>query len=215
MYVSRAEASLVHRPGERTAFEPTPEPTTPTDEDLIRQVQRGEEAALTALYDRYAGNVFAVAIRILGDRELAEEVVQDTFLRCWHRVDSYQPARGQVAAWVIGIARHRAIDLLRSRSNQVRRHEAAALLDTVPADPVEVTDLIVLRDALSAALAELPVQQRHVIELAYYGGLTQAEISQQLGAPLGTIKTRTRAAMEKLRVALRPYFAPEIGDGSR
>jgi RNA polymerase sigma-70 factor (ECF subfamily) len=137
MCVSRAEVSLVHPPGERITFgaAPPPVPTTLTDEELIRRVQGGDAAALTELYDRYAGYVFAIAIRILGDRELAEEVVQDTFLSCWRRADSYQPARGRVASWLIGIARHRAIDSLRSRPSQDRRREAASFSDTDPAEP--------------------------------------------------------------------------------
>lgn len=201
-------------PREQIASEPAAIPA-PSDEELLRRMRRGDEPALMALYDRYAGYVSAVAIRILGDRELAEEVVQDTFLRAWDSADTYQASRGRVAAWLTRISRNRAIDVLRSRSNQARRREATALPDNLPSDTPEVTDLIALRDAMARALTDLPPDQRHVIELAYYGGLTQAEISQQLGAPLGTIKTRTRTAMDRLRVALRPYFAPETGDGRR
>jgi RNA polymerase sigma-70 factor (ECF subfamily) len=196
------------------AFGPTPAATTALDEELLRGVRQGQESALTALYDRYAGYVYAVALRVLGDRHLAEEVLQDTFLNCWNRVETYQPARGRVVAWLIGIARHRAVDVLRSRSNQARRRETATLTETNEIPTPDDTDLFLLRDVLSNALAELPQEQRQVIELAYYGGLTQGEISQQVGAPLGTIKTRTRAAMERLRNALRPALSPESGDGS-
>lgn len=200
---------------ERTGLSPVPTATTPTDEELVCGVRQGQEAALTALYDRHAGHVYAVAIRILGDRELAEEVVQDTFLNCWNRVETYQPARGRIGAWLIGVARNRAIDILRSRPNQARRREMATFPDTIQTAAAEATDQVVLRDVVSAALAKLPLEQRQVIELAYYGGLTQAEISQQLGAPLGTIKTRTRTAMERLRSVLHPLFSAESGDGSR
>lgn len=211
MHISRAEASLVRPFPAPVAPAPPPVPAA-SDEELIRRMRRGDEAALMALYDRYAGYVSAIAIRILSDRQLAEEVVQDTFLRSWDHVDAYESSRGRVIAWLTRIARNRAIDLLRSRSHQARRREAAPLSETVPAAATDVTDVIALHEALTAALAALPPEQRHVIELAYYGGLTQAEISEQLGTPLGTVKTRTRAAMDRLRVALHPFVAPDAGD---
>jgi RNA polymerase sigma-70 factor, ECF subfamily len=186
----------------------------PADAELLGRIRRGDEAALAALYDRYAGFVLTVALRIVGDRELAEEILQDTFLRCWHGVATYQPARGRVGGWLVGIARHRAIDLLRSRSHQARLREGGVLAEATQGAAPDATDLVLLRAAVTAALADLTAGQRHVVELAYYGGLTQTEIARQLGEPLGTVKTRTRAALDQLRAALRPYFAPQA-DGER
>jgi RNA polymerase sigma-70 factor (ECF subfamily) len=178
------------------------------DDVLLRQIRRGDEAALATLYDRYAGFVFAVALRIVGDRDLAEEILQDTFLRCWHGIETYQPERGRVAGWLAGIARHRAIDLLRGRQHQARLRERDTLSEAAQRPAPETTDLMLLREAVNAALAELTTGERHVLELAYYGGLTQTEIARQVGQPLGTVKTRTRAALDRLRTTLRPYFAP-------
>lgn len=179
------------------------------DEALLRRVRAHDEAALAALYDRHAGLVFTVALRVLGDRALAEEVLQDTFLRCWQGAETYQPGRGHVAGWLLGIARNRAIDALRSRSHQARLREGAPLPgDETGAAPraTGTEDAVALREAVGAALAGLPAAQRRVVELAYYGGLTQGEIARQLGEPLGTVKTRTRAAMGRLRDLLRPHL---------
>jgi RNA polymerase sigma-70 factor (ECF subfamily) len=194
-------------PGRERAAAADTGATKPTDDELLRLIGRDDEAALVALYDRYAGYVCAVALRVLGDRELAEEVVQDTFLRCWHGVETYHPGRGRVVGWLVGIARNRAIDALRSRSHQARLREGAELADRPPSggtgEPT-ATDLVLLRAEVAEALAALPVGQRQIIELAYYGGLSQSEIARALGEPLGTVKTRTRAAMDRLRLLLRP-----------
>lgn len=204
MYLSRVEPSTLPGAGELARlFVASP---APSDYELLQRIQRGDEAALAALYDRHARFVSAVALRILGDRELAEEVLQDTFLRSWHHVDSYDPSRGQVVAWLLGIARNRAIDMLRSRSHRARRRELSNLSDTAPADDAEFPDAVALREVMTRAMSILPMDQRQIIELAYYGGLSQAEIARQLGLPLGTVKSRTRSGMEKLRVELRPYF---------
>ena len=176
------------------------------DDDLFARLRARDEDALAVLYDRYSGLVYTLALRIVGDRELAREVLQDTFLRCWDQAAHYNPARGRVAGWLIVIARNLAIDLLRSRQHQARLRETQPL----PAanSPSELTqadasDTIVLRHSVQAALGLLSAQQREVIELAYYGDLTQTEIADHLGTPLGTVKTRTRAAMERLRESLR------------
>jgi len=179
------------------------------DEAVVQQLGQHDEQALAVLYDRYADLIFTLALRIVGDRQLAEEVVQDTFLRCWDGIETYHASRGRVAAWLIGIARNRAIDLLRSRSHQARLREHAALPgDDEPQAPsvADAAEALDLRHTVVAALHQLPRAQRQVVELAYYGGLTQGEIAHYLGEPLGTIKTRTRTALERLRTALRPYF---------
>lgn len=160
----------------------------------------GDESALEAVYARYGGLVYTLAMRIVGDRELAREVVQDTFLRSWDGRETYDPQRGRLPAWLMGIARNRAIDLLRSRSHQARIREQAVLLPDMPAAPSgDPADAVVARRTVLDALRALSDGQRMAIELAYYGGLTQAEIALELGEPLGTIKSRTREALERLR----------------
>jgi RNA polymerase sigma-70 factor (ECF subfamily) len=197
---------------------------------LLHRVRDRDEAALAALYDRYAGLVYAVALRIVGDRHLAEEVLQDTFFRCWDEVARFDPARGRLSSWLLGVARNRAIDLLRSRQHQARLHERESLDPgdrrgdsgpgmAAPAGPgpggpysPPGEDLVLLRETVTQALDGLPLAQRQAISLAYYGGLTQSEIATLLGIPLGTVKTRIRDGMERLRRTLRPLLDPDLPD---
>jgi RNA polymerase sigma-70 factor, ECF subfamily len=181
----------------------------PTDAELLRRMGLGDESALEALYARYGGLVYTLARRIVADPELAREVLQDTFLRCWGGRESYDPERGRVAWWLMGIARNRAVDLLRSRSHQARLRERERLLTGMPATEhsrPDAPEALVLRRAVAHALQGLSIGQRQAIELAYYGGFTQAEISRELSEPLGTIKSRTREAMERLRQLLGPLM---------
>ena len=173
-------------------------------------MQVGEESALEVLYVRYGGLIFTLALRIVGDPELAREVLQDTFLRCWDGREAYDPGRGRVPGWLMGIARNRAIDLLRSRPHQARLREREPLVGLV-SEPAQrdVADSVTLRLAVASALQGLPIGQRQAIELAYYGGRTQVEIARELGEPLGTIKSRTREAMERLRAVLWPLIEPK------
>jgi len=172
----------------------------------------GDEAALEGLYGRYGGLVYTLALRIVGDPELAREVLQDTFIRSWEGREAYDPARGRVPWWLMGIARNRAIDLLRSRSHQARLREQEPLgrgrHETADS---ETQEILLVRRAVTDALGELSAVQREAIELAYYGGLTQAEIARELGQPLGTVKSRTREAMDRLRRALAPLIGPTEG----
>ena len=194
------------------------DPKGPADIDLLHQVQLGDESGLEGLYARYGGLIFTLALRIVGDPELAREVLQDTFLRCWDRSDTYDAARGRVAGWIMSIARHRAIDLLRSRPHQARLREQEELTGAVSAAiPSRTTESVTMRQTVASALRGLPMSQRQVIELAYYGGLTQTEIASELGVPLGTVKSRTREALERLRTVLwpvieQPQEAPEGRD---
>jgi RNA polymerase sigma-70 factor (ECF subfamily) len=181
----------------------------PADPELLRRMGRGDEAALEALYTRYGGLVYTLALRIVGDPELAREVLQDTFLRCWNGSDTYDPVRGRVPWWLMGIARNGAIDLLRSRPHQARLREQERLTAEEPVYP-EPADRVLLRRTVASALQGLSTVQREAIELAYYGGLTQVEIAQALKEPLGTIKSRTRDAMEHLRRLLRPSMEPRV-----
>jgi RNA polymerase sigma-70 factor (ECF subfamily) len=173
-------------------------------------MQGEDETALEILYNRYAGLIFTLALRIVGDPELAREVLQDTFLRCWDGRETYDAGRGRVPWWLMSIARNRAIDLLRSRPHQARLREREQLAVVIAeATQPDATDSLPMRHAVVSALQSLPSAQRQAIELAYYGGLTQTEIAHELGAPLGTIKSRTREAMDRLRAVLRPLIEPQ------
>jgi RNA polymerase sigma-70 factor, ECF subfamily len=184
----------------------------PADLELLRRMRGGDETALEILYKRYGGLVFTLALRIVGDPELAREVLQDAFLRCWDGRESYDAGRGRVPWWLIGIARNRAIDLLRSRPHQARLRERETLPETARASDAslwDVTDAVALRGAIANALESLSTVQRRAIEMAYYRGLTQAEIARELGEPLGTVKSRTREGMERLRISLWPLIDPK------
>lgn len=169
---------------------------------LLARVAQGEEAALRALYDRCAGQALAVALRILASRAEAEEVVQDTFVDVWARSRQFDPARGGARAWLLAIARNRAIDKLRNRgavSRMIDRAGDQAATDLPRSEsPLESVEHREARDRLGAALLALSGEQRQVLELAYYQGLSQSEIAEQLGEPLGTVKSRVRAALAKL-----------------
>jgi RNA polymerase sigma-70 factor (ECF subfamily) len=178
---------------------------TPPDEELIARVRWREEPALATIYDRYSRLIYMIALRIVGDRELAEEVVQDVFQAVWQSAGSFQPT-GNFSAWLIGIARHRAIDATRSRPHRARAREE--LLDDERmaghgGASAGEADLLLLRAVVRAALAQLPASQRQAIELGYYGGLTQTEIAAQLGEPIGTVKSRMRLGLIKLRELLK------------
>jgi RNA polymerase sigma-70 factor, ECF subfamily len=178
----------------------------PADPELLRRMRLGDEAALEALYARYGGLIFTLALRIVGDQELAREVLQDTFLRSWDGRETFDPGRGRVAWWLMGIARNRAVDLLRSRPHQARLREQTRLPSSTHGGELahpDAADAVVLRRLVIDALEGLPTVQREAIELAYYGGFTQTEISNHLEQPLGTIKSRTREAIERLRQVLR------------
>jgi len=183
----------------------------PGDAELLRRMRGGDEAALEVLYGRYGGLIFTLALRIVGDPELAREVLQDTFLRSWDGSESYDTQRGRVPWWLMGIARNRAIDLLRSRSHQARLREQERLSpqaqSTEAAD--SGADALGVRREVVEALRGLTAVQRQAIELAYYGGFTQAEIARELGEPLGTIKSRTRDAMDRLRGLLSSIIEPK------
>jgi RNA polymerase sigma-70 factor (ECF subfamily) len=152
----------------------------PADPELVHRMRQGDESALEALYARYGGLVFTLALRIVGDPELAREVLQDTFLRSWDGRATYDAERGRVPWWLMGIARNRAIDLLRSRPHQARLREQGRLAAGAP-EPGVSTEVVAVRRAVTSALHALSVEQRQAIELAYYGGLTQVEIARELG----------------------------------
>ncbi len=176
------------------------------DSALLRQVVAAEERALGELYDRYAGMLRALARRILGDSGEAEDVLQEGFLQIWRQAGRYDPGRSSVPTWMSLIVRSRAIDRLRTRRVIDRTSQNAHLEDPIKyTSPQGERNVLEQEraDRLRAELGKLPAEQRQVLEMAFYGGLTQSEIATQTGIPLGTVKTRTLLAMKKLRVALR------------
>ena len=176
----------------------------PTDETLIALVADGDEAALGQLYDRYATAVFSLAIRITRDQELAEDITQEVFLRVWRKAATFTVERGRFATWLLSMTHHLAVDQVR---RQRTRPRAAVSTDEVqvrglpdPGTDIEEESWVRQQRALVwAALAHLPEAQRRPLELAYFGGLTQVEIAALLGDPLGTIKSRMRQGLLRLR----------------
>jgi RNA polymerase sigma-70 factor (ECF subfamily) len=176
-----------------------------SDQAALDRVAAGDPSGLAALYDRYSRLLYSLALRILRDAADAEDVVQEVFLQAWRQASRYDPSRGAVAAWLLTQARSRAIDRLRAR-----RARPAPDDDAVPAreiaDPGPAVDWQVMSSEqikrVRAAIDDLPVLQRVAIELAYYEGCTQTEIAERLEQPLGTVKTRIRLALAKLREAL-------------
>jgi RNA polymerase sigma-70 factor, ECF subfamily len=189
-----------------------------SDEELMAMVVERRTEAFEALYDRYAGVSYSLALRIVGDRGSAEEVVQDTFVAVWQRAETYNAEYGKLYSWLLRITRNRARDELR------RRRPAAAAQGFSPRPPEEVRDtapgpaeveeddarIAEMRSVVSRALEGLPGDQREVLEMAYLQGLSQREISESTGVPLGTVKTRTRLALRKLRQVLGPEVRESV-----
>ena len=189
------------------------------DEELAALVDSKDPAAFEVFYDRHGGPAYSLAYRILGDRQLAEDVVQDAFLSIWRSTARYDAARGSVRAWTLGVVRNRAIDALRRTSGPAPRldFDDAALLEARAAP--ERTDAEALRrdaaERVRGAVGRLPREQSEVIALAYFGGFSHSEIASMLGAPLGTIKGRMRLGLEKLRDTLAESLAgPEGLEGA-
>lgn len=183
-----------------------------SDEQLLALVGFHHEAALSMIYTRYARKVYVIAARITGDPHTAEEVVQDVFLKIWQTAASFKPDDGRFVAWLNGIVRHRSIDATRSGQVRARQREQQALPETWPVDDTLLPDQALERreihETVRHALDQLPSPQREAIELAYYRDLTRGEIAAYLGQPLGTIKTRLRLGLDKLRNLLDPCTDP-------
>ena len=171
------------------------------DADLVRRAAKGDSAAVMALYDRHSSAVLAVALRVTGRRDEAEEVLQDAFVRVWQEADGFDPARASFRAWVCTIARNRALDLLRRRSTADRLRTGAAEPER-PATPENDAAAAEESARVRKALGTLPPAQREAIELAFWKGLTHAEIAEALETPLGTVKTRILDGMRKLKALL-------------
>lgn len=202
----------------------------PTDADLMALVAAGDQRAFAAVYDRHARAVYGAVVRYLRDPEAAEDIVQETYLAVWTKADGYSPEAGSLIGWLLAIARHRAVDRLRAAS---RRPQAAGLprekviggesdlerqlaigrpvsLASAPGEPSEVAERRWVRAVVRTAMDRMPEPERQVLRLAYDSELSQAEIAERLGWPIGTVKTRTRRALLRLRAMLEsvPDIAP-------
>jgi RNA polymerase sigma-70 factor, ECF subfamily len=176
---------------------------------LVRQVATGDQSALAALYDATNRLIYSLVLRVLGDMSSAEEVLIDVYTQVWRQAASYDANRGAPLAWMATIARSRAIDRLRSGWQDRHRKEPLEVLGAVPANaasPEESAAASERQTLVREALNVLTPEQRQVIELAYYSGLSHSEIAEKLNQPLGTVKTRTRLGMMKLRDALAPLL---------
>ncbi len=204
-----------------------------SDESLVRAIVAGSHDALALLYDRHADAVYATASRLTSDRQVAEEVVQETFLALWNRADRFDPAAGSLAAWLHTIARNRTVDRLRAAGRRPNLFPLSAASgpdedETGALDRIVATGTVVggaagtpgpegeleadeVRTMIRAALAVMPDVERTVIVLAYREELTQSEIAERLGWPIGTVKTRTRRALRRMREVLAGELGPAAG----
>ena len=173
------------------------------DAALIRRMVDADETALGALYDRWVRSLYSLVLHLLKDPDEAEDVVEETFWQAWRKADSYEPSKGAVSTWLLTIGRRKALDRLRSRKrnreDSIDGMSGFADLPSGLPDPEAQAEGSELRENVRAALRELPNEQREVLELGYFSGLSQAEIAEKTGQPLGTVKTRMRLAMQKLR----------------
>jgi RNA polymerase sigma-70 factor, ECF subfamily len=176
------------------------------DEDLMTLVDRKDPDAFEVFYDRHGGAAFSLAHRIVGDRTLAEDVTQEAFLSMWRSKARFDPARGSVRSWSLGIVRNRAIDALRRTSGNAPKLDLDDELALESQRSPELTDAEAIRRDTArhvrGALGELPREQSQVIELAYFAGFSHSEIASMLGEPLGTVKGRMRLGLEKVRASL-------------
>jgi len=180
-----------------------PEPAQESDVFLLKAIAARDEAALAQLYDRYDRILFGLLMRILNNREEAEDVLQEVFLQVWRKAADFDERRGRPFTWLVTLARSRGIDRLRTIASRERVAEAGAReVSEVISDAATDALKSEQRGLVSDALAKLPDEQKRPIMLAYFDGLTQSEIATRLGAPLGTVKTRMRTGMIRLRELL-------------
>lgn len=176
------------------------------DVALIRRMVEADETALGALYDHWVRSLYSLVLHLLKDPDEAEDVVEETFWQAWRKASSYEPSKGAVSTWLLTIGRRKALDRIRSKKRHkedpIGHDRAFADLPSSAPDPSQDTEGSELREHVRAALKELPSEQREVLEMGYFNGMSQTEIADATGQPLGTIKTRMRLAMQKLREPL-------------
>lgn len=180
------------------------------DEELMERVARSDRQAFLTLYDRYSARVYGLALYMLRDEMSAEEIAQDAFLKLWNRAETFRADRGTLLTWLLTVTRHLALDRIRleSRAPRIRDLSEAEDWQRIP-DPVTETTESRWR-AMRMAVGDLPLEQRQVIELAYYHGLSQSQMAEHLGIPLGTVKTRVRLGLSKLREAILDPVRNEV-----
>lgn len=182
--------------------------STLDDQTLIHHISRAESDALSELYQRYHRLVFSIAFNTVSDRAIAEEVTLDVFTNVWLKADSYRPDRAKVSTWLSSMTRHRSIDQLRRRKVRLDHNSVSWTNlgeESIPhadSHPEHATELALQRERVRHAVRQLPLEQREILELAYFGGHSQSQIAKTLNQPLGTVKTRVRLAMKKLRTLL-------------
>lgn len=189
-------------------MDPAFPPDEPDDLQLLERIASKDREALNVLYTRYMTPVYSLSLHMLKQPSLAEEVTQDVFLNIWLKADSFNSSRGNPRSWIMSVTHHRVIDVIRSRrrSYTLTDPEGYETLERLPSTGLSVESEVAQRldrERIMRALATLPENQREVIMLAYYEGFSQSEMAERLSQPLGTIKTRVRLAMQKLKTALQ------------
>jgi|CXWL01.1.fsa_nt_gi RNA polymerase sigma-70 factor (ECF subfamily) len=195
---------------------PPPQGTSGIRSELLSAIAKGDTGAFEQLYDESSSLLFTLAFRILGTREETEELLQDVYAEVWRKIVRYDPARGTPTAWLVTLTRSRAIDRIRARNT--RGHTVTDSMEDTSAleqpdgapSPFDSRADRELRDTVGHALQDLPPAQREALELAYYDGLSHAEIATKLNQPLGTVKTRIKLGMDKLKAVLRPCWEASV-----
>lgn len=179
------------------------------DEELLQRVADGDHEAFGVIYDRHARVAYSLAYRLLGARQPAEDLVQEAFMVVWRRPEGYLASRGSVRTWLLAIVHHRGVDMLRRNTARAGREERVAVREPRVVEGID--DQVIAEDEAAhvrAALEGLPAEQSECLRLAYFGGFTSVEIADALGIPQGTVKSRIRLGLERLRAAMRPREAP-------
>jgi RNA polymerase sigma-70 factor (ECF subfamily) len=180
--------------------------TSLSDTTLFLLISRAQPQALDELYNRYSHMVFGLALGLVGDRATAEEIALDVFTKVWRKADTYQADQAKVSTWLISVTRHQAIDVLRrqeARPRYLAWSEVSPLIAPDGQNPEKAAELNIQQQKIRAAMAQLPEEQKQALGLAYFAGYTHRQIAEALDQPLGTVKTRIRLALQKLRNLLR------------
>lgn len=176
------------------------------DASLLRAIQRGDEDGVAGLYDRYGGIAYGLAYRITNDATAAEDVVQEAFVSVWKQARRFDPERGQVRSWLLTIVHHKAVDAVRRRAGRNERALPEGPDEAIATQgrPEQLAEWTLQAEAVREAVRLVPEDQRRTIELAYFMGMTHVEIAERMDVPLGTVKSRLRIGLEKMREYLRP-----------